>query len=116
MQMFDLAPQHLTTLLELIKRYAPGAEVWAYGSRVTGGAHEASDVDLVLRNPADLTQAQVHLPELKAAIAESNLPVLVDVMDWARVPDEFRREMERMHVVLGDSLPVEAGKNKSICG
>jgi hypothetical protein len=25
----------------------------AYGSRVTGGAHDGSDLDLVLRNPAD---------------------------------------------------------------
>lgn len=72
----------------------------AYGSRVEGGAHEASDLDLVLRNPVDLTQRQAHLLELKEAIAESGLPILVDVMDWACVPDTFQREMEKKHVVL----------------
>lgn len=105
--MLDLAPRYLATLLDLIKQYAPDAEVWAYGSRVTGGAHEASDVDLVLRNPADLTQRQARLPELKEAIAESSLPILVDVMDWARVPDAFRQEIEKKHVVLTDPIAKE---------
>lgn len=98
--MLNLEPQHLAILLDLVDRYAPDAEVWAYGSRVAGGAHEASDLDLVLRNPVDLTQRQAHLLELKEAIAESDLPILVDVMDWARVPDTFQREMEKKHVVL----------------
>lgn len=99
-RMLTLEPQYLAILLDLVDRYAPDAEVWAYGSRVAGGAHEASDLDLVLRNPVDLTQRQAHLLELKEAIAESDLPILVDVMDWARVPDTFQREMEKKHVVL----------------
>jgi predicted nucleotidyltransferase len=100
MPMLDLPSPYLAALMGLIRSYAPEAEVWAYGSRVTGGAHEASDLDVVLRNPADLEQRQPNLPELKQAISESSLPILVDVMDWARVPDEFRQEIEKKHVVL----------------
>ena len=35
----------------LLDRYLPGVEVWAYGSRVSGRGHGASDLDLVLRAP-----------------------------------------------------------------
>jgi predicted nucleotidyltransferase len=51
-----LSDRHLHTLQALLAQHAPGAEVWAYGSRVTGGAHEGSDLDLVLRHPGDPTQ------------------------------------------------------------
>lgn len=46
-----LPSKHLHTLQTLLAQYVPQAEVWAYGSRVTGGAHEGSDLDVVLRTP-----------------------------------------------------------------
>ena len=98
--MLDLAPQHLASLLALLEQYVPDSEVWVYGSRVEGRSHAASDIDLVVRNSDDLTQAHPKLWELKDALAESNLPVLVDVMDWARVPEHFRQGMQKSHVVL----------------
>ena len=51
-----LSNKHLDILQDLLKKYVPNAEVWAYGSRVTGYAHEGSDLDLVLRNRADLSK------------------------------------------------------------
>ena len=36
---------------ELLEERLPGVEVWAYGSRVSGRSHDASDLDLVLRSP-----------------------------------------------------------------
>ncbi len=38
-----LPAKHLRTLQALLARHAPDAEVWAYGSRVTGRAHDGSD-------------------------------------------------------------------------
>lgn len=94
----DLPAKYLQQVLELLREYAPGAEVWAYGSRVNGGGHEASDLDLVLRNPADPWQETPSRGTLKEAFIESNLPIHVDVMDWARIPEGFRREIEEAHV------------------
>ncbi len=37
-------------LLDLLDQYIPTVEAWAYGSRVNGEAHDASDLDLVLRS------------------------------------------------------------------
>ena len=34
------------------------------------------------------------------AFSESNLPILVDIQDWARIPDSFREEIERTGVVI----------------
>ena len=77
----DLAPQHLALLLSLLNRHVPDAEVWAFGSRVNGGAHEGSDLDLVLRNPRDLTQPAAGYAHLKEAVQESRLPMLIDLHD-----------------------------------
>jgi uncharacterized protein len=107
----DLKPDHLELLREILSRHVPGAEVWAYGSRVNGGAHEGSDLDLVVRNPAALDQPQKQLWALRDALSESNLPILVDVLDWARLPEGFRREIERHHVSLST---VALGENASV--
>jgi uncharacterized protein len=100
MPKLDLNPDHLRLLLGILQKHMPEAEVWAYGSRVNGGAHEGSDLDLVLRNPAGLNQPLKQLYLLRDALSESNLPMLVDILDWARMPEEFRREIERQHVIV----------------
>ncbi len=47
---------HLQILCNLLAKYIPQVELWAYGSCVNGGAHEGSDLDLVLRYSSDLTK------------------------------------------------------------
>lgn len=95
-----LPPRYLEMLMVLLQRYVPETEVWAYGSRVNGDCHEASDLDLVVRNPAAPDESVSELFQLKEALVESNLPIRVDVVDWARIPDSFRCEIERAHVVV----------------
>ncbi|MFZ5594785.1 MAG: nucleotidyltransferase family protein [Pseudomonadota bacterium] len=96
----DLPQKYLQQVRALLRAHVPDAEVWAYGSRVSGGGHEASDLDLVLRNPQNLSEETRSLAELKEAFSESNLPIRVDVLDWARIPPGFHREIERAHVVV----------------
>ncbi|MCS6881079.1 MAG: nucleotidyltransferase domain-containing protein [Oscillochloridaceae bacterium] len=96
----NLPARYLDQVRAILRQYAPACDVWAYGSRVTGGAHEASDLDLVVRNPHDLQRPFERLFELREAFVESNLPIHVDVMDWARLPPTFRQEIERSYVVV----------------
>lgn len=96
----DLPEKYLLQVKALLRAQVPQAEVWAYGSRVNGDGHEASDLDLVLRNPRDPHLATGALGDLKEAFIESNLSIRVDVMDWARIPESFHREIERAHVVV----------------
>jgi predicted nucleotidyltransferase len=80
---------------QLLRAHVPRTEVWVYGSRVSGGGHDASDLDLVLRNRHGLHEETAALPALRDTFIESNLPIRVDVMDWARIPVHFRHEIKR---------------------
>ena len=95
-----LRPQDRERLLRLLAEYLPEATVWAYGSRVSGDAHDASDLDLVLRSP-DLSPIDFgRLSAFIEALRESNIPILIEARDWARLPESFHREIERNYVVL----------------
>ena len=100
--MLDLRPEWLEIVQRLLAAHIPNAEVWAYGSRVRGTSHDGSDLDLVVRNPNDLSKPQTDLFDLREAFSESNLPILVDVLDWARIPERFRQE-----IIRGGTVPID---------
>lgn len=98
-QTLDLPAKHLTVVLDALRRTVPHAEVWAYGSRAEHTTHEASHLNLVIRNTGQLDVPQQNLHRLRDALAESPIPILVEVFDWARIPDDIRREIQRRPVV-----------------
>ena len=95
-----LQDRHRAMLDALLQRYLPDVEVWAYGSRINGRAHDGSDLDLVLRAPGLEKLPFRKLVIFKDALSESNIPFLVDARDWARIPESFHQEIERDYVVL----------------
>ncbi len=90
----------------ILQEHLPEVEVWAYGSRVNGRSHDGSDLDLVLRGPGLEKLPIGCLMDFEEAVRESNIPFLVEARDWARLPEEFHREIERDHRVLkeGESI------------
>lgn len=100
MATIDLHQDWLDIVLRLIAVHLPNAEVLAYGSRVNGTSHEASDLDLVARNPLDEKQRLTGVSDLREAFSESSLPITVDILDWARAPESFRQEILRGGTVL----------------
>lgn len=99
-----LKSRHRRMLEEILQEHLPEAEVWAYGSRVSGESHGGSDLDLVLRGPGLEKIPLVKLMDVEEALRESTIPFLVEARDWARLPESFRREIERDYVVLADIL------------
>ena len=96
----DLPRRYREQIEALLREHVPGVEVWAYGSRVKGKSHKGSDLDLVLRGP-DLQRIDSgQLMDLTEALEESNVPIIVQTHDWARLPERFHREIEREYVVL----------------
>lgn len=87
-------------LLDIFSHLTIPVEIWAYGSRVKGTAHDGSDLDLVIiakdgkKIPIDI------LTELKEKIKESNVPILVELFDWARLPESFHKNIEACHEVI----------------
>ncbi len=87
-------------LLAIFSALDLSMEVWAYGSRVNGDAHEGSDLDLVIR-PKDLEKLPIEsLMSLKDAIRESNIPILVQLFDWARLPKQFHTNIKARYEVF----------------
>ena len=96
----DLPRRYRERIEALLREYAPGAEAWAYGSRIDGRSHPGSDLDLVLRGPALAPLPPGALAALSGALERSDVPILVQAHDWAELPERFRRRIERDHVVL----------------
>ena len=107
-----LSPRHRAQLVALLREHLPGVEVWAYGSRITGESHDGSDLDLVLRAP-DLQKIPIgRLSDLWEALRESTIPFLVEARDWARLPEEFRGEIERDYVVLVEGKQANSARSE----
>ncbi len=84
----DLRPDHWGIVRNALRCHVPDREVVAFGSRATWTAKDYSDLDLAVmgEEPLSLRTASA----LDEALGDSNLPFKVDVVDWARIDDDFR--------------------------
>lgn len=105
-----LPPRYLDTVQAILHQHLPQAEVWAYGSRVYGDCHDTSDLDLVVRNPAALATACPELADAAEAFSHSNLPIMVQIVDWARIPPAFHDEILAGYVVVKNAPDEQAGE------
>ena len=93
-------------LIAIFKKASLPIEVWAYGSRVNGDAHDGSDLDLVIRTK-DLQKLplEVYL-DLHEKIKESNIPIVVELFDWARLPKKFQENIMLKHEILHSNIAI----------
>jgi uncharacterized protein len=89
---------HLQFLLAQLKLYIPSATVWAFGSRVKGSHHPASDLDLAVL--CDKETAQKILPKLNDVLVESDLPFKVQLLDFNRLPANMQENIKNQYMVL----------------
>ncbi|MDD5307678.1 MAG: nucleotidyltransferase domain-containing protein [Deltaproteobacteria bacterium] len=94
----DLQTGHLAEVRRILAALVPDVEAWIFGSRVSGAAKEFSDVDIALVAEGPLDPGT--LAALDLEFAESDLPMKIDVVDWARVEPAFRAVIEKNHMVL----------------
>ncbi len=85
---------------DILRENMPNAAVWAYGSRVNGTSHEASDLDLALRGPGLQPIPSVDMQTLREAFRDSSIPIIVDTHDWSKLPEVFHQEIKRNYVSL----------------
>jgi type I restriction enzyme S subunit len=94
----DIMQDHWRIVRDILDRHVPDYEVWAFGSRARGKAKPYSDLDLAIITTTPLTW------DVSGALAEdfseSDLPFRVDILDWARADESFRRMVEATKVVL----------------
>lgn len=94
----EAAEADLDLVKAILRAHVPERQVCAFGSRARQCAKPYSDLDLAIMCDEPLSLDV--LAALNEAFAESDLPWKVDVVDWARMGDAFRRIVERDKVVL----------------
>ena len=99
--MIKLEEKLLSEIKLILRDHVPQYEVRAYGSRVNGHAQKFSDVDLAIVGETEIDRHIVSAP--KEAFAESNLPIMVDVLDWCAISDEFRNVIMEEYEVLQEA-------------
>ena len=98
MRPIDILPRDLEIVLSILRRYVPGIEIRAAGSRAKHNARRHSDLDLIImtERPLEVTS----IARLSAAFSESDLPFSVDVLDWASLDESFRRLIRDGSVII----------------
>ena len=92
------------TLHNIFSTISLPVEIWAYGSRVNGTAHEGSDLDLVIRGK-DLAPVPVSVwGSILDKIKESNIPILVELREWTNLPASFHVNIEKQYEVVFDNI------------
>ena len=75
-------------------------KILAYGSRVNGEAHNMSDLDLAIISKDNKKLDIDKLEEFKQNLIDSNIPMLIQVIDWYRVPKSFHKNILLNHKEL----------------
>jgi len=96
----DLENKHLELVKAILRRHLTHYEVYAFGSRVTNRARKYSDLDLVIRGERAIEWQT--LENIKDDLSFSNLPILIDVMDWNKLSESFlaaiTNELEKLPI------------------
>lgn len=98
-----LEHEYLQQVRDVIKETYPEAVVWAYGSRVDGSektAHGGSDLDLCV---VTFGEEDGDIFRLREAFNESNIPFLIDIFEYERLPQSFQEEINQKSVVIYES-------------
>ncbi len=90
----------LSEIKSIISKYVPdrAAQVFIFGSRAIGTARTWSDIDIGILPTNPLPHGAIG--NIKEELEESNIPYLVDVVDFSWVSDSFKK------VALQKTLPL----------
>ena len=96
--MIEIKPAELKIIKEILCKLVPEFEVRVFGSRVKGNTKSYSDLDLALVGAKKLDLKLKF--ELKEALAESDLPFRVEILDWQTLSDDFKKIINQKYEVI----------------
>jgi predicted nucleotidyltransferase len=102
-----LSPAQVDCVRRILCTHLPsGARVRVFGSRATGrGLKPHSDLDLLIDSPVELPLTV--MADVREALAESNLPFSVDLLDRRDASAEFLSRLAHEGMVELRLLPAE---------
>ena len=96
--LIDISPENWQIVRDILQRYVPDREVWAFGSRAKWTAKEFSDLDIAIIGDKPLSIALT--ADLREAFQESALPFKVDIVDWANITPSFRQVIQAAKIQI----------------
>jgi len=94
----DLEARYLEIMLNILNEFTPEYEVRIFGSRVRGTSRKYSDVDLLFIGKKQLDTKILN--NLKDLFSCSDLPYMVDIIDWQTISDSFREAIGSNSIVI----------------
>jgi type I restriction enzyme, S subunit len=91
----DVDQRHYKIIKEIFAKFLPYKKVLAYGSRVKWNASETSDLDLAVFNA---TEKEIYA--VKEAFDESNIPFIIQILNWETIPQDFKENIEKKYHIL----------------
>ncbi len=94
-----LAPRHLDAIQKIVAQIFSDTEciVYLFGSRVRGTHVPASDVDIAVTSPKDVSGK---LGALRDALEFSTIPFFVDVVDLSQTAKTFAENVQNEGVII----------------
>ena len=94
--MFGLEEKHFTFLLNILKKYAPNAKHFVFGSRAKGNYNQYSDIDIALKSKDEILPIET-LDKIRLEFDNSTFPYEIDIIDLNSIDDNFKN-------IIKDSL------------
>lgn len=86
-----LDPKHLISIQEILKKHGVHQKTYVFGSRARGDHKKYSDLDLLVKQDQPLETAV--LVGLKDDFENSDLPFTVDLVEWCKISDDFKKNI-----------------------
>lgn len=96
----ELRQDHLQIVRRILLDHVPDRTVLVFGSRATHSAKKYSDLDLAILGKEPLGFDEVSA--LVECFSESDLPMKVDIVDWTKIDESFRR------IIRKDAVEVQS--------
>ena len=96
--LIDISPENWRIVRDILQRYVPDREVWAFGSRAKWTAKEFSDLDIAIIGDKPLSIALT--ADLREAFQESALPFKVDIVDWVNITPSFQQVIQAAKIQI----------------
>jgi len=94
----DVTAEQWSIIRAILQKYLQDQEVWAFGSRVTGKAKPYSDLDIVVVSEKPLSPEGE--ADLTDAFSESDLPWKVDILEWSKTGEQFRKIIKTKYLII----------------
>jgi type I restriction enzyme S subunit len=99
--LIDISQENWLIVRDILQRYVPDREVWAFGSRAKWTAKEFSDLDIAIIGDEPLSIGL--MAEMKEAFQESPLPFKIDIVDWASITPAFQQIIQASKLQIQSS-------------